>query len=305
MGKINKKTQEQFIAEVIEEHEGYYSYPRTVYTRSIDKIIVTCPEHGDFLITADKHSQGQGCRKCAFIRLTDAKRDSKEVFIEKSLPRHGTTYDYSLVVIVDDATKVDIICHKHGVFSMTPRAHKRGNGCPQCARERIHVRESRSMHEHIINWESTYSGKYDYSKVDLSAKGNTLVEIVCPIHGSFWRTPHRHSSGRGCAKCAEFGFNKGKPASFYILLSDNITKVGVTNRGSQDRVKGVNRSSGLNFSAHTVITSEDGNWIHRLEQNTLAWLRERYKGVESKFDGYTECFVDVCLEDLLNRVAST
>jgi len=38
---------------------------------------------------------------------------------------------------------------------------------------------------------------YDYSKVNYSGYTNK-VEIICPVHGSFFQTPREHLSGAGC-----------------------------------------------------------------------------------------------------------
>ena len=49
---------------------------------------------------------------------------------------------------------------------------------------------------------SIHNRKYDYSKVVY--KGSLLkVEIVCPEHGSFLKSPNAHINGRqGCPKCS-------------------------------------------------------------------------------------------------------
>jgi hypothetical protein len=48
-----------------------------------------------------------------------------------------------------------------------------------------------------------HGDRYDYSKavyVDYATK----VEIVCPMHGSFWQVPRKHlGEGRGCIKCRD------------------------------------------------------------------------------------------------------
>ena len=41
---------------------------------------------------------------------------------------------------------------------------------------------------------------YDYSKVNY-IDANTKVEIICPIHGSFWQRPVSHLQGCGCSTC--------------------------------------------------------------------------------------------------------
>lgn len=45
-----------------------------------------------------------------------------------------------------------------------------------------------------------HGDKYDYSKVDYKGY-NEDVCIICPEHGEFWQTPHKHLTTRGCFKC--------------------------------------------------------------------------------------------------------
>lgn len=44
--------------------------------------------------------------------------------------------------------------------------------------------------------------KYDYSK-SIYINSKNKIEIICPIHGSFWQTVSNHIyNGRGCPKCS-------------------------------------------------------------------------------------------------------
>jgi hypothetical protein len=45
-------------------HGDKYDYSKVVYVRNHDKVIITCPEHGEFLQAPSAHKRGQGCRKC-------------------------------------------------------------------------------------------------------------------------------------------------------------------------------------------------------------------------------------------------
>lgn len=53
-----------------------------------------------------------------------------------------------------------------------------------------------------------HGNKYDYSKVKYLSN-DTKVEIICPIHGSFWQTPNNHYKG-GCSKCGVETSSKAK-----------------------------------------------------------------------------------------------
>jgi hypothetical protein len=60
---------------------------------------------------------------------------------------------------------------------------------------------------------SLHGKKYDYSRVNYQ-NTSSLVEIVCPTHGSFWQRPQNHigPQRQGCRKCgvAERGRLKTK-----------------------------------------------------------------------------------------------
>lgn len=58
-------TNEQFIEKSTIVHAGKYHYHNTRYVSSTKPVVVTCPDHGDFVIKrAEKHTYGQGCPRC-------------------------------------------------------------------------------------------------------------------------------------------------------------------------------------------------------------------------------------------------
>ena len=61
------KTTEEFIKAANKLHSNKYSYQKTIYTKSSNKVIITCPIHGDFVQIANLHSRGAGCPDCALL----------------------------------------------------------------------------------------------------------------------------------------------------------------------------------------------------------------------------------------------
>ena len=55
---------ETYIKKAIEKHNGKYIYLKTNYTTAHNKVIITCPIHGDFEQDAYAHLNGQGCPIC-------------------------------------------------------------------------------------------------------------------------------------------------------------------------------------------------------------------------------------------------
>lgn len=73
-------TNEDFVPQATLVHGGWYSYEKTVYERATKKVIITCPEHGDFRQRPSTHLRGHGCSGCVY--KTEAK------FFEKMLSKY-------------------------------------------------------------------------------------------------------------------------------------------------------------------------------------------------------------------------
>ena len=130
------------------------------------------------------------------------KKKTKEEFIKEARKVHGDKYDYSKIEYVNNATKVTIICPKHGhdEFWQTPKSHLQGHGCPKCANESNGERCRSSKEDFIKKTRKEHGDKYDYSKVEY-VNCDTKVCINCREHGEFWQTPNNHINGSGCPKC--------------------------------------------------------------------------------------------------------
>lgn len=117
----------------------------------------------------------------------------------------GTAYDYTNAKYVNSKTKVEINCLEHGTFWQTPEHHMEGHGCPKCGYKIASTKlqgARKSLADFIASAIAKHGQLYDYSKSTyLGCYGP--IEIVCPIHGSFWQKPNNHLSGTGCPKCAK------------------------------------------------------------------------------------------------------
>ena len=134
----HKTNTETFIEKAKQLHGGVYDYSSVVYNSSNAKVKIICPIHGVFEQSPNAHLSGKKCYKCSG---TPKKINSE--FIDDANKRHKNKYDYSLVKYEKNNRKVDIICHKHGLFKQTPAAHLKGQGCPICRESKgeLYVRE--------------------------------------------------------------------------------------------------------------------------------------------------------------------
>ena len=65
MSSNNVKSQEEFIKQASSIHCNKYIYDKVQYLGSFQKIIITCPIHGDFEQTPASHLSGCGCPRCS------------------------------------------------------------------------------------------------------------------------------------------------------------------------------------------------------------------------------------------------
>jgi ssDNA-binding Zn-finger/Zn-ribbon topoisomerase 1 len=195
-----KKTNEQFIIDSKNEHGETYLYPLVVYDGSRKPVEIICRKHGVFKQTPFDHLRGCGCPLCAIEKNHNKSRKTTEQFIEEAVEIHGLLYDYSLVIYLGKGKKVEIMCMLHGKFWQTPGNHLQGHGCPQCGIESVSRYLTLSQNEIIERFIIEHGNYYDYSLVVYEHR-RKAVEIICPIHGSFWQKPIDHIAGCGCPKC--------------------------------------------------------------------------------------------------------
>lgn len=190
------RTTEDFIRKAREKFGDKYDYTKSVFVDAHTKLIVTCRDHGDFLITPNSHLQGHGCAKCS-----KNQRYTTEAFIEAAKKAHGDFYDYSESVYVNAKTMVKIICPKHGPFMQRPSNHLKGIRCPHCGGEIGGQKIASNTEEFIRKATAIHGDKYDFSKVNYTAAVDK-VPVICKEHGEFWMTPQNILAGHGCPVCA-------------------------------------------------------------------------------------------------------
>ena len=58
----------EFIERATTVHDNKYDYSSVVYTSGSSRVMINCPEHGEFLQRPDNHLQGEGCPSCGRLR---------------------------------------------------------------------------------------------------------------------------------------------------------------------------------------------------------------------------------------------
>lgn len=161
-------TTSEFISKAYIKHGNTYNYSKVTYTRTIDRVIIICNEHGEFKQTPDAHLSGSGCLKCGRLRTKQFHTKTKQDFIKRAIKTHGKIYDYSKFIYTTVMDKGIIICPTHGEFTQSPNNHIKGNKCPECGKlSRARLTKNNPTGWTYSNWEKAgnKSKKFDGFKV--------------------------------------------------------------------------------------------------------------------------------------------
>ena len=190
---MNKLTQDEFIKRANFVHGNRYNYSKAIYQTAQKKVIIICPDHGEFTQRPHDHVKGKnGCPTCKFDKLAFSKRKTLKQFIKEAEQLHRNKYNYSKVVYKNAHTKISIICSIHGEFFQTPDKHLSGAICPVCSHNtsKGEVLLANIFYDNKIEYETQKIFKDCYGCSSRSKfrfdfylpEYNTLVEFDGPQH---------------------------------------------------------------------------------------------------------------------------
>ena len=84
-GGTKKLTKEEFIKKAKEVHGDKYDYSKVDYVNSETKVIIICPEHGEFEQTPHNHLNGQGCPNCNTCKNSKISQNVENILKEKNI----------------------------------------------------------------------------------------------------------------------------------------------------------------------------------------------------------------------------
>ena len=186
---INSFDTELFINKAKKVHGNKYSYDKTIYVANETKVTITCPKHGDFLITPHNFLTGANCQLCAREAVYTKSVKSVQEFIQDSVRIHGDKYDYSLVEYVNNKTPVKLLCKYHNsVFNVRPDSHLfNKSGCSEC-----NLSGTSKAEKSLLSWLNSLG--YDFkpsnipgSKLKLDMYNRNLG-IAIEYNGTYWHS---------------------------------------------------------------------------------------------------------------------
>src|SRR6056300_28455 len=182
-------------------HNYKYDYSKFIYKNNITKIHIICPKHGGFNQTTKNHKKGKGCPKCGRESAWSKRSVENETLINNLKKVHGNKYDYSKVIYSGAINKIQIICKLHGDFYQSYISHKRGSGCPECAKKSRSLKRRTNGKDFFEKCNKIHNNFYSYKNSEYTLAKNS-IDITCPIHGDFNQNAWYHSHGSNCPSCA-------------------------------------------------------------------------------------------------------
>lgn len=131
------------------------------------------------------------------------KKISASDYIKTCKKLHNDKYNYSKINLINQSSKITIICPIHGEFEQIAHDHKNGHGCPKCAID-VNTKKKRNKLEDLIKRANIiHDNFYNYDKIKEHKNMHTKVTLTCPEHGDFEQTLGMHiNKKRGCPKCS-------------------------------------------------------------------------------------------------------
>ena len=248
-------TLEQFILKSNLKHNNKYDYSKVNYIAKNIKIIIICPQHGEFLQQPQLHLNGHGCVKCSANKNSKKKALSITDFIIRANEKHNNEYDYSKVIYDNLKKKIIIICSKHGEFSQTPNNHLFGKGCKKCGVEKRTTKRTMTLNEFIEKANNIHNNKYNYSKAQYTKSRNKII-IICKLHGEFQQIANTHLMGAGCVKCStEINALKNS-----LTQEEFLIKANEAHNNKYDYSKAIYKN---NDEKIIIICSEHGEFLQK------------------------------------------
>ncbi len=233
--------------------------------------------------TPSNHLQGNGCNQCSTRTIwTNSK------FIEESRKKHGDIFNYTFTNYTGRKNRVLIQCSCGELFSQFPGNHLRGAGCKSCSFKKANIKKRLDFNIILERFKVTHGDYYDYNN-SIYLGMHKEIEIICPIHKSFWMPVLDHQRGCGCPECATTGYKQSLPGILYYLLDvvTGLYKIGITNKTVKERFGKKMKEIKLIKTWHF----EDGSDAYELEQFLHSEFSE-YQELNENFinNGATEFF---------------
>jgi len=221
---IRDSNRKNFYLKKFEKKHGiFYDYTSVDFSKNTtEKQTFTCPIHGNFESSISRHSYS-GCPNCGKEKKVNSwiKNNgyTQESFLRKVKEVHPNL-NFNKFIFKNIKTKSVVTCNFHGDFIQNGDTllNKR-RGCPKCGIENGIKNKTDSLDTFILKANIKHIKPYDYSRSKYINSGEK-IEIICPVHGSFWQLPYNHLQGKGCHYCFQDSCISNQESEIYSYIKE-------------------------------------------------------------------------------------
>ena len=218
MGK--RLTTEEFIKRSKEIFEDKYDYSKTQYINNKRKVILICPEHGEFEQLPNNHLAGKNCPECGKISMKQKLTGRKYSLYTKEEIQNKIDNIHGNIKIIWEYvnTRTHTLCKcTECQYEWEPIPDKllQGRGCPNCSKRIKGTVES--LQKQLIDNNKNFTILGSYTNRD------TPTLVKCNDCGYEWEVRlydliHKQS----CPKCSK---SKGETSVENYLKQNNINYI--------------------------------------------------------------------------------
>lgn len=200
LSKDRADTKETFIEKANKVHNNKYNYDKVVYKNRYQKVIITCPIHGDFIQDPNNHLSGKGCPICGRISAAKTHTMSNDEYIRRVQITHPE-YDYSITNYTGINNSIQYICPSHGVITQSAHDHLYNQaGCPKCNQSH----GEKAILQYLKNKDIWVIPQYDIPiDTNINYTGKAYIDFYLPEYNVFIEyngiqhyTPVKHFGGK-------------------------------------------------------------------------------------------------------------
>lgn len=205
-----KLTHEKFVQKMSETHPNLEILSRYISTNK--PIEVRCKIH-DYKYTTTPHRlvQGSNCQKCYDERRGESLKKTTLQLLSELEKIHGSKYTYPKLEneYVNNKNKVTAVCPIHGEFKISVNKLLIGHGCRKCADIENGLKKRLTLEEVLYRFKKIHNNKYTYPYIKEEYETvNSIITVICPVHGEYKQKVGVHLSGCGCPICNESQLEK-------------------------------------------------------------------------------------------------
>jgi len=266
--------------------EAYGWDPSTVTAASGQKKDWKCKKEHIYTSTVSSRTiSGNGCPFCSGQRVLSGFNDLKTKFPDIAAEAYG--WDPSTVTAAS-SQKHNWKCNFNHIYpAVVAKRTGNGNGCPFCSGQKVLA----GFNDLKTKFPDIAAEAYGWDPTTVLPGSNQKKDWRCKeghIYPSSLNS--RTGNGSGCPICAEYGFNPGKDAWFYLMQRPGEQQLGITNE-LEVRLK-THERNGWTLIEHTSFPS-NGQKVLDNERAFKKWLRKEIGLMEGTTENWSTTKMEV------------